>query len=250
MENLKIKVNNADESKQAQEWLFELGYAWNGGQTRDILNTDHAFLFAHADSDITCSTDENIFNTRYHKEITLPQLKDMVILHRNDVNDAQFQNDYSQKAVLIENEYYFWNYQDGKWGSYKNSSSKQTWINSLKPIQKPQPENENLISGEQAKKAWANGENVLFRDCPDSLYEDWTKLAGKKGGFTIDDFDCGYEFCIKPRTILINDMECPEWVDIVCDYTNNEVKIKFKDGASANHGYQILSNIFGGTGDE
>lgn len=78
--NYKIKVNNEAESKEAQ-WLF----CMLGG------SEDSCDRFG-----IVCLVDGRIYTDRVEffesyddcKEITLPQLRDLVILHRNDVNDS------------------------------------------------------------------------------------------------------------------------------------------------------------------
>lgn len=61
-----------------------------------------------------------------------------------------------------------------------------------------------LISGAEAKLAWAKGESVQFRDEFDKWYADWTDLNIKKTGFWITDFDLPHhQFRIKP-TITVN----------------------------------------------
>lgn len=61
-----------------------------------------------------------------------------------------------------------------------------------------------LISGADAKIAWAKGENVQFRDEFDKWYQDWTDLEGKKNGFWITDFDLpNHQFRLKPSIVKI-----------------------------------------------
>ncbi|WPO68745.1 hypothetical protein SDC64_07445 [Acinetobacter haemolyticus] len=68
---------------------------------------------------------------------------------------------------------------------------------------------QGLISGTDAKLAWAKGENVQFRDEFDKWYQDWTDLKDKKNGFWITDFDLpNHQFRLKPCTIKL-EIEIP-----------------------------------------
>ncbi|HBI1351833.1 hypothetical protein [Acinetobacter baumannii] len=66
-----------------------------------------------------------------------------------------------------------------------------------------------VVTKDQAKKAWVNGERVFFRDCADSLYSEWTDITNKDAGFKVTDFDVGYEFCVRPNTISFFGVEIP-----------------------------------------
>ena len=74
MQNLKIKVNNEAESREAQELFFELGFTWSGG-SKDmfdfampeyIVNWNNGYITVGDHSDGS------------RKEITLPELRTMV----------------------------------------------------------------------------------------------------------------------------------------------------------------------------
>ena len=88
----KIRVNNKAESKEAQELLFELGYYWayRSIGKKFFYEESDVFLFANVDGVIGAEGIGNadFFNSNSAKEITIPQLKDLVVLHRNDVKDA------------------------------------------------------------------------------------------------------------------------------------------------------------------
>ena len=78
----KIRVNNESESKEAQELLFELGYYWafaNIGKNFHYEEKD-IFLFANSGGIIATGMlkDIDYFNNSEAKEITLPQLRDLV----------------------------------------------------------------------------------------------------------------------------------------------------------------------------
>lgn len=82
MKNLKIRVANEAESKEAQELFFELGYYWaykNLGK-KLLLSKKDIYLFAESDGTLGTSThqDEVFFKNWRGKEITLQELRDMV----------------------------------------------------------------------------------------------------------------------------------------------------------------------------
>lgn len=75
MENLKIRVNNADESKEAQELFFKLGGSWAGYKNiHDWPEIKQLYL---DENYITFSNDINFFVNDPSKELTLPELRAM-----------------------------------------------------------------------------------------------------------------------------------------------------------------------------
>ena len=82
MENLKVKVKNKVESKEVQELFFGLGCDFYfGGKTH--CNTHLGLVTANKDG-LMANIELDGFE---YKEITIQQLRDMVVLKRNDVND-------------------------------------------------------------------------------------------------------------------------------------------------------------------
>ena len=82
LDKYKIRVNTKAESKESQELLFELGYYWayrNIGK-KFFYEESNVFLFANVDGVIGTGGIENtdFFNSNSAKEITLPQLRDLV----------------------------------------------------------------------------------------------------------------------------------------------------------------------------
>ena len=68
----------------------------------------------------------------------------------------------------------------------------------------------NLISGKEAKLAWANGGDVEFRILSSVNHREWKDIYDAANGFSIQEFDAdGIEFRLKPRTITINGIEVP-----------------------------------------
>ena len=82
MKDLKIRVANEAESKEAQELFFELGYYWvykNLGKKLRLSKKD-VYLFAESDGTLGAGTrqDKVFFNNWCGEEITLQELRDMV----------------------------------------------------------------------------------------------------------------------------------------------------------------------------
>lgn len=153
MESYKIRVNNEAESKEAQELFFELGYEkskqcnWLIASCIQFLATDGGYLH--------CWDDEKFGGNRFeglpHKELTLPQLRDLVVLKRNDVKDANYKSATDFYYVTVENQYYFWN-------GFAWCLSDVDFIIGLSPIiDNPENKRPSLISGADALRALADG---------------------------------------------------------------------------------------------
>lgn len=86
MENLKIRVTNKAESKEAQELFFSLGCFID--YPEKCLD-DAVILFLESCGLLTYSSTETFVTDGVeYKEITIPELRDMVVLKRNDPKDA------------------------------------------------------------------------------------------------------------------------------------------------------------------
>ena len=137
MENLKIKVNSEAESKEAQELFFELGYGFEGCKIKTIQHLEYTsdyYFFAYAhDMDLTHSCDYGVFINKAHKEITLPELRDLVVLKRNDVGDATHTDGHCSFYVGKDKNYFFSSCDKAWRGTWKN-------VDILKPIEKPMKE--------------------------------------------------------------------------------------------------------------
>ena len=63
-----------------------------------------------------------------------------------------------------------------------------------------------LISGKEAKLAWANGEELQLQWC-DSVIDEWCSLTN---GMSLNIFEqSDIQFRLKPRTIILNGVEVP-----------------------------------------
>ena len=86
-----------------------------------------------------------------------------------------------------------------------------------------------LISGKEAKLAWANGQDVQIK--PKALSETWEDLSGRH---FLDIFEqvISYEFRLKPRTITINGIEVPAPFKPKVGEGYFYLNAKYKDGYS------------------
>ncbi|MCE6007609.1 hypothetical protein [Acinetobacter soli] len=189
MNNYKIRVNNEAESREAQELFFELEYSWQGhGKKYKHLNQE--WINANSNGFLTWG----FTGVEAQKLITLPQLRDLVVLHRNDVKDANYKSHNDLYYVTDMYDYYFWN-------GHRWCESTQDSINGLIEIIKS-PVEQGLISGADALRALADGKEVEVKDKENN----WVRANNHHllGMFLGNAFD----FRLKPRTVKL-EIEVP-----------------------------------------
>ena len=191
MESYKIRVNNEAESKEAQELYFELGYSWPGCEKYYNRIGNYTFITAYPDEMLLRMG----WGGDTDKELTLPQLRDLVVLKRNDVKDAN----YRSKSVLdgfyfksSDGVFYFMF--EGKWVRSTTNTDE-----GLEPITKGL----DLISGADALRALADGKDV---EGFSEENEEWIPIVY----FTVQEVVNGlYKFRLKPKTIKL-ELELPK----------------------------------------
>jgi len=210
MDNYKIKVKDEAESKETQELFFELGYI-----VVNHVDNEKGFIVVskEADSpfnfDYWCSVD---------KELTLPQLRDLVVLKRNDVKDATHRDKRDESIYLTSDKViYYW---QGEWckSAINKSNDYENYIaNSLTPI--TQPQDPALISGADVLRALADGKEV---EGFSEENEEWIPIVY----FSVQEVVNGlYKFRLNPQTIKL-ELELPKpfepeedgYVYIIDDY--------------------------------
>ncbi|EMR5819234.1 TPA: hypothetical protein ACW7YJ_003757 [Acinetobacter baumannii] len=203
MDNYKIKVKNEAESKEAQELFFELGYSWLccGKYYNRIGN----YTF------ITAYPDEMLLRMGWggdtDKELTLPQLQDLVVLKRNDVKDANC-IDKKREAWYLASDgtYYAWQYRKLCWDTESDACVE---AHDIKPIN--QPQDPALISGDVAL---ANVHKCIVQYLhDDEPYGRWTTITDHFWsqyhlGMFLDP-DTKFKFRFKPQTIKL-ELELPK----------------------------------------
>ena len=210
MDNYKIKVNDEAESKEAQELFFELGGQWKDSG-KVILEYDPSMPFFYLDGEIL-HKGSSIHNYQVcdRKELTLPQLRDLVVLKRNDVKDATHRDKRDESIYLTSDKViYYW---QGEWckSAINKSNDYENYIaNSLTPI--TQPQEPALISGDVAL---ANVHKCIVQYLhDDEPYGRWTTITDHLWsqyhlGMFLDP-DTKFKFRLKPQTIKV-ELELPK----------------------------------------
>lgn len=193
MSNYKIKVNNEAESREAQELFFELGYQWNGSG-KEVVSWRLGLLFTKEFQGKNClcyfDKDEDVMLDGWvGKELTLPELRDLVVLHRNDVNDATHKYIGGGAAYkTVDDIAYLWTRMG--W-DYKGVAR------DLVPLHKE--DEQGLISGADALHAIADGKDVECR----AYEKNWINANNKQHPLSLFFDDC-FQFRLKPRTITLS----------------------------------------------
>lgn len=187
MQNHKIKVT-PETSEEVQRLFFELGYEWNScGKKIKQYDNNFSNLFI-IDGYIYKYTTTDILL----EGITLPQLRDLVVLKRNDVSDA------THEHIRSGNKYYR-GFKDYVFDGVEWILTDITFPNSLKPINRG-------MTWQDALCAVADGKDIDMRFNGEfepliNLLEAW--LYGK-------------EFRIKPQNIKLNGEHTKEeWLKIL-----------------------------------
>lgn len=215
LENYKIKVKDEAESKEAQVLFFELGYArskqcqWLVASCIQFLATDGEYLHCWDEEKFS----GNRFKSLPHKELTLPSLRDLVVLKRNDVKDATHTCENDFKYICI----------DGRWHLMTTDGWFQVSVNpkALKPIQTVQAvlnnldelreeykdyhKDPSLISGAEAFTYLINGSNDVQTKLNDT--EKWRDVPTGMSWATFANPD--RKFRLKPLTIKL-ELEFPK----------------------------------------
>ncbi|MCE6122616.1 hypothetical protein KR627_16300 [Acinetobacter baumannii] len=210
MDNYKIKVNDEAESKEAQELFFELGYVWADTKCQTPMKFTTSCIYSGFEDGELCRDyyDEN----PDHQELTIPQLRDLVVLKRNDVKDATHRDKRDESIYLTSDKViYYW---QGEWckSAINKSNDYENYIaNSLTPI--AQPQDPALISGADVPALIKKGESVQFR----SVFNvqgggEWQDLNLERDEeeFSLGDLiNTRFEWRLKPQTIKL-ELELPK----------------------------------------
>ncbi|MFX6178042.1 hypothetical protein ABTF47_16270, partial [Acinetobacter baumannii] len=202
MDNYKIKVKDEAESKEAQELFFELGFRWEWTQDKEVLRGSTPYLFTLG-VNIGYGLSLTKFDECVGKELTLPQLRDLVVLKRNDINDATHTCENDFKYICI----------DERWHLMTTDGWFHVSVNpkALKPIN--QPQDPALISGADVPSLIKAGKEVQFR----SVFNvqgggEWKDLDLERDEeeFSLGDLiNTRFEWRLKPQTIKV-ELELPK----------------------------------------
>lgn len=128
MKKLKIYLETTEDANNAEACFEELGY--------DYLNPEGWFLpfWIIAGPGKTFQKVQGEFSG--YKYIELQDLEGLVILKRNDLNDATHADDEGRKAIFTNGSWYYWSFNSEKWRRHTKRSLSDP--SKLKPIQKPE----------------------------------------------------------------------------------------------------------------
>ncbi|MFW2024944.1 hypothetical protein [Acinetobacter baumannii] len=221
MNNYKIFVFGRNDKDQAIDLLLKLGYSL-ATRRESYLHPLVTTLYAHSDGNIFSSADD----PDIHKTITLSELNDLVVLHRNDVNDANWETEGGDQIYKDSNDKSFIFRSDG-WDELQHHEMRQAmWEKPLLPKAQPSGATtefktiqvdglEGLVDGKAALTAALAGETVqiTFEPWEEKSWENFNPLEDElstKVFFTGMSTDVRKVFFrIKPKTILINGVEVP-----------------------------------------
>lgn len=226
MKDYKIKVNDEAESKEAQDLFFELGYEWYGCGA--VYNSIGNYTF------ITAYPDEMTLRMGWggdtKEETTLPQLRDLVVLHRNEPKDGNYSlfiSDSQGELNLYKTSddvFYVFSRQLKGWDKSRAVSVKTEGLKAI-PVA-VEPKEQGLISGADALRALADWEKVEYANSslgciktnwlPVHPYQ-WSVSDIKDQASENNGGEC--RFRLKPRTINIHGVEL-----------NKEEALKFVEG--------------------
>ncbi|WP_457794905.1 hypothetical protein [Acinetobacter baumannii] len=196
MDNYKIINTHTNEIITA---LNDLGYVWTPKKfdEQDCLLKAH-WILAKEKGGIAYSSGTHIDSPLVFTELTLPQLRDLVVLKRNDVKDATHEDQYGDKWLYLDERHYVYlNYQ---W-SLPTGEFLERY--ELKPIEKSQPQDPALIGGADALRALADGKEV---EGFSEENEEWIPIVY----FSVQEVVNGlYKFRLKPQTIKL-ELELPK----------------------------------------
>ncbi|MCH7380348.1 hypothetical protein [Acinetobacter higginsii] len=211
MENYKIKVNDLEDSEKLKvlDDLVLIGYQKHAKDwvPREIQNCGHFLAYAppyHIEWDRVeaWGRHEDI------PELTLPQLRDLVVLHRNDVKDATHTYHPSGTAEILKgyltSDDWFYLFTGDKW--QKHISTQHEAANKFKPIQE-----QGLISGADVPRLIKDGQQVQLRGAIGFKLGEWRDLVLEEfeEELTLGDFiNSRFEWRLKPHTIKL-EIEIP-----------------------------------------
>lgn len=220
MDNYKIKVKDEASADEARDLFKKLGYHPDNSSYEPYVEWVAVF------EDGSGSFYSHNMNLNECVEITIAQLRDLVVLKRNDVKDATHR-DKQQNSIYLTSDMviYYW---QGEWckSAINKSNDYENYIaNSLTPI--TQPQDPALISGDVAL---ANVHKCIVQYLhDDEPYGRWTTITDHLWsqyhlGMFLDP-DTKFKFRFKPQTIKL-ELELPKpfepkedgYVYIIDDY--------------------------------
>ena len=174
--NYKVKVGSEAESKEAQELFVALG--------GEVRLDDRVGIVCLTEGKIY--TDDIKFYDAYGdcKELTIPQLRGMVVLKRNDVSDATHTDGHYSFYVGKDKNYFFSSCDKAWRGTWKN-------VEILKPIERPMKEYLNKLEDGTYKlvllDSVADGVEGLIEIPEGSMFATGSDVIFRRNNYIFDD---------------------------------------------------------------
>ena len=150
MENYKVKVNNWDESKEVQELYIALG------ATCGVEEITSKWVCSYYKQ----ITFYDLLPNVDFKQVTIQHLRDLVVLKRNDVNDATHTCGLSKVLKLETKDYKIWDATYNVWVDYIGSQT--DFRRGLKPIGKEVKMKEYLDTNYELRSVkQTSGDNLV-----------------------------------------------------------------------------------------
>lgn len=184
MDNYKIKVKDEASADEARDLFKKIGYQPDNSSYEPYVGWVAVF------EDGSGSFYRHNMNLDECVEITIAQLRDLVVLKRNDVKDATHQDKYdaSLKYVYLNGEWYEW---INGWMSGCINPAKLTPIT--------QPQDPALISGADAIDALKAKKEVEY--CGEGINDSWLSAETLPIIYFLND---SFKFRLKPTTLKVN----------------------------------------------
>jgi hypothetical protein len=157
MEKLKIVINgNKEIAGQAKDLFKILGY---------YITTEKRDGFYGWSLGERCGDyyGNNLsFNEDPARLVTISELKDMVVLKRNNISDATHKSNINQMGYLTSNGVeYFWNYHFKKWNTLKGASFESEKLKPIKEEAMKETLNDKVATVEVARQESKNVDATL-----------------------------------------------------------------------------------------
>ncbi|RSP52473.1 hypothetical protein EA736_07965 [Acinetobacter baumannii] len=205
MDNYKIKVKDEASSDEARDLFKKLGYHPDNSSYEPYVEWVAVF------EDGSGSFYRHNMNLNECVEITIAQLRDLVVLKRNDVRDANYTYAGNPVLKLETQDYKVWDEAKQAW--LEHVGSQTDLRRGLKAIPKAEKD-PALISGADALRALADGKDVQVRTELTTNWDNDTatysveEILAEETAETDDYSSMKLFFRLKPQTIKL-ELEIP-----------------------------------------
>ena len=167
MKDLAILVDNKNDSTEAQDLLFSMGYKWRGlgeiSKSYFYPKMNKYFIFMNKNemdlqmAGYFAGSSRSYAESRF-KEITIQKLRDLVVLKRNDVGDATHKGSITDNVYYVSSDEEVYRFESSAW------CFSTVIVADLKPIEKKE------------MKEYLDPENGYKLNLTDRPFFDWIEI--------------------------------------------------------------------------